>query len=289
MGNRSRYFRMSGPAVFLCIVAVCMAGCWEEIEYTSPDATTVAQRQTPPPVNADPPAAAIGTTDSGAGLSDADEGVQGADANDFPSDELYETEPTELAIADIEEPTTAATSEAMPPTQSLATRHAAWQLGSKLSLTALAHDRGIAPDKVADWFAECRSLAESLGTSVAELPEPAEEAASDGASRQALNYLFVQAQEIGRDLSGRHGPEHVALFEVAVKSNLLQVLYEPGSSATEAISTAIAEAAPRARLPAELWRPMLDTLANQSPAADVRAAVRKMHADVEQYLAEEVE
>ena len=70
-----------------------------------------------------------------------------------------------------------------------------------------------------------------------------------------------------------------------MKSNLLLVLYKPGSSAVGHLSTAIAQAAPAAELPPELWRPLLDTLANESPPEAVRAAVRQLHTDVDRHLA----
>ena len=103
-------------------------------------------------------------------------------------------------------------------------------------------------------------------------------------SQRVLDYLGIQYDRIARDLGQHHGPEHSALFEVALKSNYLLLLYSPGSSATDSISAAISRAAPQARLPAELWKPLVDRLGKQSSLNDVRAAVRKMHNDVEQYL-----
>jgi hypothetical protein len=73
--------------------------------------------------------------------------------------------------------------------------------------------------------------------------------------------------------------------EVAIKSNLLRVLYSPGSAPTEAISGALAQAAPRAGLPAELWQPLVDLLAAKADAAEVRKAVQSFHAEVERQLA----
>jgi hypothetical protein len=99
-----------------------------------------------------------------------------------------------------------------------------------------------------------------------------------------LNYLFVQGQQIGRDVAARHGADHASLIEVAVKSNLLRVLYSPGAATTAAISGAIAQAAPRAELPASLWQPLLDLLAAKADPAEVRQAVQSFHAEVERHL-----
>jgi hypothetical protein len=67
------------------------------------------------------------------------------------------------------------------------------------------------------------------------------------------------------------------------------VLYSPGSSSVDAISTAISEAAPRANLPVELWQPLRDMLAANADPAEVRKAVQKFHAEVERHLAESAE
>jgi hypothetical protein len=63
----------------------------------------------------------------------------------------------------------------------------------------------------------------------------------------------------------------------------------PGTSAGDSIATAISKAAPQAKLPAELWQPLVDALNKRAPQADVRSAVRKMHSDIERYLAQTVE
>jgi hypothetical protein len=164
----------------------------------------------------------------------------------------------------------------------------AWRLGSKLSLAALANDRGIASDSVAQGLDYCHALAANLGTSVADLPE-AGLANSRPASRQVLDYLFQQGQRIGRDLADRQRAEEAALFEVALKSNLLLVLYTPRSTAAAAIADAISQAAPRAQLPASLWQPLVNTVIAKADGFQVRKAVKTFHTAVEQHLAERAE
>jgi hypothetical protein len=191
--------------------------------------------------------------------------------------------------SDLGAETIAATLETPPPTQPANTRSAAWLMGSKLSLAALANDRGVAADEVPVWFQEARSAAETLQISLAELPETPSEIGGGPASREVLGYLIEQGREIGPKLATNYGPDHAALFEVAVKSNFLLVLYKPGSTAVDPIATAIENSAPRAGLAPEVYKPMLDALANRSPAVEVRAAVRRLHADVERFLASAVE
>jgi hypothetical protein len=163
------------------------------------------------------------------------------------------------------------------------TRLDAWLLGSHLSLAALANDRGLAPENVQKWLESAKAHAAALGVVLADLPEKSV-TGNQTTSRQVLSYLFVQGQQIGRELAKQHGADHAALVEVALKSNLLRVLYSPGSGTTEAISGAIAQAAPRADLPATLWQPLLDLLAAKADPAEVRKAVQSFHAEVERHL-----
>jgi hypothetical protein len=154
-----------------------------------------------------------------------------------------------------------------------------------MSLAALAHDRGVAKEKVPAWFAQAQAAAKQLGMTIGDLPAPAAAGDATPASRQVMNYLLVDGQRVGRELTKQHGGEAAALFEVAIKSNLLLLLYAPGSAEGASIADAISNAAPRAKLPGELWKPLVDVLDRQLPPSDVRLAVQKMHTDVSQYLA----
>jgi hypothetical protein len=153
-----------------------------------------------------------------------------------------------------------------------------------MSLAALAHDRGVAKDKVPAWFSQAQTAAKQLGVTVSELPAPAATSETSPASKQVMNYLLVDGQRIGRELTKLYGPETAALFEVAIKSNILLLLYAPGSAEGASIADAVSDAAPRAKLPADLWKPLVDVLDRQLPASDVRLAVQKMHTDVNEYL-----
>ena len=312
MGKHSLHSTLAAQAIWLGLVAlVAGGGCWEEIEYTGPDPSTVDRRpsrlaaksepapptteavanpvddsvpQVPPPAELEPPVAATEAAGSQS-LSTAEDAAEPEAAEELAaSDNLFDdVESEQTPAAEVETSTTPPPSE--PPPPAINTRLAAWQLGSKLTLAAIAHDRGLVPDDAAKWFAEARAAADVLGTTVAELPEPAAASEVDGGSRGVHDYLFQQGQRIWRELTDRHGADHAALFEVAVKSNVLLVLYQPGSAAVDALAGSIREASPQAELPADLWRPLLDTLTNQSPVAKVRLVVRRLHADVEQHLA----
>jgi hypothetical protein len=178
-----------------------------------------------------------------------------------------------------------ATIEVKPQLTLPQSRRAAWHLGSRLSRAALAHDRGMAANNVPGWLDEARSAAKLLETSFADLPPPAATSNPAPVSPHAIDYLIAQGQTIGRELSQRHGQEHAALIEIAFKSNLLLLIYSPGSNDSNSIAAAISRAAPLTKLPAELWKPVVDHVTKRSSLNDVRTAVKQMHADVDRYLA----
>jgi hypothetical protein len=177
-----------------------------------------------------------------------------------------------------------ATVDIAPQSVSPKVRHAVWILGSRLSLAALAHDRRMAANSIPTWLDEAHSACKLLGMTVPELPEPAAVGDTSPASRQVIDYLLTQGQRIGRELSKQHGPDQAALFEVALKSNILLLLYSPGSESTNSISAAITRAAPQAKLPDGLWSPLVGRMNKRASLEDVRASVRQMHSDIDQYL-----
>lgn len=176
------------------------------------------------------------------------------------------------------EPTPAAV-----PTPPALTRRAAWLLGSKWSLAALARGRGAVNDNVNNWLEQAGKLALFLGTKLEPLPPPLSD--REVSTRATVRHLFAEGQRLGRDLAERHGPAHAALFELGVKSNLLLVLYEPGTPVAETLGRAIADARPLADSPAELWQPLLDAIAQGREPAAVRQLVLQLHDEVDRSLA----
>jgi hypothetical protein len=177
-----------------------------------------------------------------------------------------------------------ATVDVAPPAVSPNVRRAVWILGSRLSLAALAHDCGKATNRIPTWLDEAHSACKVLETSVPELPEPKAAGDTSPASRQVIDYLLAQGKRIGSQLSKRYGPEQAALFEVALKSNILLLLYSPGSDATNSISAALVRAAPQAKLPDVLWSPLIDRINKKASPDDVQTAVHQMRRDVDAYL-----
>jgi hypothetical protein len=147
----------------------------------------------------------------------------------------------------------------------------------------------MAPENITKWFNEAASAARLLGTSVPDLPESMAADATGQVSQRVMDYLGIQFDRIARDLNKTNQAENASLFEIALKSNFLILLYSPGNSAASAVSFAISRAGPQSKLPAKLWQPLVDLLNKHAPVDDVRAAVRNMHKDVDEYLANSAE
>jgi hypothetical protein len=161
----------------------------------------------------------------------------------------------------------------------------AWILGSRLSLAALANDRQLAAKNVPTWLADAKAAAKSLSTTFPDLPAPGPADPETNASKQVMDYLLINGQRIGHDLTKQYGVVESSLFEVALKSNLLLLIYRPGTPIVDSVSAALQEAAVRAKLPEKLWQPLVQAMNTQAPPKEVQAAIKKLHSDVEQYLA----
>jgi hypothetical protein len=162
-------------------------------------------------------------------------------------------------------------------------RRAAWQLGSKWSLAALARERGASFDNVTKWLEQANTLARFLGASLSQLPPPLSD--REVSTRAMVRHLFAEGQRVGRQLAERYGPDHAALFELGVKSNLLLVLYEPKTPVAETLARSIAKARDEAGSPVELWQPLLDAMAEGREPAAVRQLVFRLHEEVDRSLA----
>ncbi len=160
----------------------------------------------------------------------------------------------------------------------------AWLLGSNLSLAALANDRAASAEKVAEWFTKAQRLSKLMGITLADLPPRPTADAADPRATRAIEYLYAEGQGIGRQLGARQDDELAALFELAVKSNVLLVLYQPNAPVLKSLTAAIDQAAERASLPAELWQPLLQAIDDDAPFATVRDTVFQLHDDVDRYL-----
>jgi hypothetical protein len=304
-GDRSLRRRMLHCIRFAAFVfPICfLVGCWQEIEYRAPATSTtnsMAQQTRLAPTDgegdyqtqstiAEP---ASTTPDQYVGTDEANseapinpvepETETSANPAESPAETPTESTDTEAVAVSV-------TVEAEAPQSSVNTRRAAWRLGNRLCLAALANDRGIATEDVPKWFQEAQSMAALLNVAVTELPPQPSILPPEGASPEVLKYLLEHVKSITGRLAADHGAEQASLFELATKSNLLLVYSKSDSSAVTQISRAIATIGPRTGLPPELWQPLVEALTSGAPPAAVRQAVKEMHSNVDEHLAPAVE
>jgi hypothetical protein len=276
------------------LVLLACAGCWEEIHYVpseEPDTRDVAavrdERPATPPANEPPVAATVEETDEWP--------LEEESANELDADELFgelegegdltEDAPAERSqpLPDVE-PSMPRESTRPAAEQQQNTRRMAWLLGSKLSLAVLKNDRAGPTDEIAKLFEQSQMLAEMLGTTIGDLPPPPAADKPRQPFDRALDYLVSEGRTIGLSLAEQQGDDHAALFELAMKTNVLLALYRPDAPIVGTLAGAIRQSSKRANLPAELWRPLLGKLDRGAPAAEVHDAVFAMYAEVDRFL-----
>ncbi|HSD93717.1 MAG TPA: hypothetical protein VLB11_11920, partial [Methyloceanibacter sp.] len=77
------------------------------------------------------------------------------------------------------------------------------------------------------------------------------------------------------------------LFEIAVKSNLLILLYEPGND--QGIADVLQSRCTEIGLPNNLWFDVVNTVRSNSSKEDVKDAIFEMHDNVAAYLGSKVQ
>jgi hypothetical protein len=162
------------------------------------------------------------------------------------------------------------------------TKGGAWLLGDNLSLAALLYNQGAAQDMTDRFMSKAKKIADIFGVEIK--PFPAKAGTSAEASADIIHYLIAgDGADVGVALARKYDQEHGILFEVAVKSNLLILLYGPGDSLGKSIAQVIQSRLSSINLPDGLWSNVV-TLVNKGASEDeVKEAVFKMHKDIADY------
>jgi hypothetical protein len=159
------------------------------------------------------------------------------------------------------------------------TKGGAWLLGDNLSLAALLYNQGAADDMVGRFMSKAKKIADIFGVEVKPFPAKASDSAQ--ASADIVHYLIAgDGAQIGVALAQKFDQEHGILFEVAVKSNLLILLYGPGDSLGKSIAQVIQSRLTSIQLPDKLWSGVVTLVNNGASQDDVKEAVFKMHKDI---------
>jgi hypothetical protein len=159
------------------------------------------------------------------------------------------------------------------------TKGGAWLLGDNLSLAALLYNQSAPDDMVARFLTKAKKIADILEIEIKPFPAKASDSAE--ASADIVHYLISgDGAQVGAALAQKFDDEHGILFEVAVKSNLLILLYGPGDDIGHSIAEVIQSRLQSINLPARLWQPVVTLVNNKASPDEVKQAVFKMHKDI---------
>src|SRR5262245_18079048 len=158
---------------------------------------------------------------------------------------------------------------------------AAWRLGDRLSLAAFLFARGGQDDGVERLLSSIKPIADTMGVTIA--PFPPRAATSVDTYGEVIVYLVESAgAETGRALAAKFGKDASLLYDAAIKSNLLLLLYEPGDD--HGLGGVIQSRMSEARLPEQLWIGVVKAIDANASQSDLKDAVLKMHEAVTSYL-----
>jgi hypothetical protein len=177
----------------------------------------------------------------------------------------------------------AAATTALAEEGSKTTEGAAWLLGDNLSIAALLYNQNASKDTVDRFMAKAKKIADIFGLTIK--PFPAKAASSSASSADMIHYLIQgEGAALGTALARKYNDAHGALFEVAVKSNLLILLYGPGDSLGRSIADVIKSRLTKIHLPENLWGNVVTLVNNKGTVDAVKQAVFKMHKDIADYF-----
>jgi len=151
-----------------------------------------------------------------------------------------------------------------------------WELGSKLSLASVLHSETNDKALVGRQFALAETAASKLGIKLPDLPAKTGEKAKDSAA--VLYYLLTSTgNPIGNILRQKLGSEHATIFEIALKSNILLMLYGPGEKEAATIAGVIRERSTKANLPPVVTAKLLQLIDQQASYEEVKKELFAVH------------
>jgi hypothetical protein len=143
-------------------------------------------------------------------------------------------------------------------------------LGQKLAQAAMVNGRA-APDLVERTFKAAGTVADiTLQTKLAPLPEVTGDRAKDGAA--GMHYLLNgQGKELGEKIATDFGDTSVAAYELAIKVNMLPMLYidDPKDTMGDTMAEVFTRLATKAKLPDSAMGPIVAKMKARAPMKEV--------------------
>lgn len=177
------------------------------------------------------------------------------------------------------------TGDAQAGTEELA-KAAAWRLGDQISIAGLLYAQGNHDDKVDEIMKAMKPLAEAMQIEIKPFPPRSPDSSQTYAD--VIHYLIQgDGADVGREIAEKFGNPAGTLYEVAVKSNLLLLLYQPGED--QGIGGVIKSRMTEIGMPENLWIGVVNAIDNKASEAELKDAVFKMHDDVAAYLGQQID
>jgi hypothetical protein len=163
---------------------------------------------------------------------------------------------------------------------------AAWRIGDHMSLAGMLYAQGGEEDNVKELVESVKPLTDALQIQIK--PFPPRGASQIETYAEVIQYLIKgDGAEIGRQIGKDFGKEAGTLYEIAVKSNLLILLYEPGND--QGIADVLQSRCVEIGLPNNLWFDVVNSVRSSASKDEVKDAVFKMHDEVAAYLGAKVQ
>lgn len=178
----------------------------------------------------------------------------------------------------------AASAQSAP--ESSVAKAAAWRIGDHLSLAGLLYAQGGEQQNVDELISSVKPLTDAMDIQIKPFPPRVGSAVETYAD--VIQYLIKgDGAEIGRQIEKGFGKEAGALFEIAVKTNLMILLYEPGND--QGMADVIRTRCTEIGLPGNLWLDLVNAVNSKASKEEVKDAVFRMHDNVAAYLGARVQ
>lgn len=159
-----------------------------------------------------------------------------------------------------------------------------WKLGIAWATGSWGHTMGTAStDEVIKLADRSSALAGAMGVKLQAPPDPSKKRSTDLPT--AVGWLAGKgsipvAEQIGKN----YDEQAAATFLLAVRSRLVLVMYSPKGPFNDELAKAIPETAERAKLPKELWMPLLSKINQNKPTEEIKTAIDAFDQKVEEHL-----
>lgn len=161
----------------------------------------------------------------------------------------------------------------------------AWTIGHNLSLAALLYGQDAPQQNIDPPLAKAKKAAEAIKVPIKPFPPKGETRPKTMAA--VIQYLIKgDGWSTGEAIFKKFGREHATLFEIAVKTNLGIVMYQPGDD--HGIANVLKKRAEEIKLPPELWTPVVAAMNDKRPQKEVQTTIAKMHENVAARLLKDV-